>query len=174
MKNVPRRSFLIMGFIGFGLLLTTGSAIARRRIRFRNGIRATGPKAYTTGVLSPSELEHCIINQQQIDQQASKLDILSANIQEEQQGLEELSQSLDRHQKILNRQSQADVNAYNRGVASYEKKRQTYNSAIEQYNNEVTKLNSAIDSFNLQCGQKTYYEDDMITARKKLGIADTE
>lgn len=174
MKVQSRRIFIAMAVLSFGLFFESKEAFARRRTRFRSGIRSTGPKTYSNDVLTPSEIENCLNLQRQIEQSDSNLEKFSISLEQEKQSLDDLSLSLDRQQRSLNRYSQADVNAYNKAVAFYEKKRQAFNYSVNQYNDEVQRINSSIDNFNKLCGQKLYYEDDMISARTKLGLPKLE
>ena len=67
--------------------------------------------------------------------------------------------------------SQASVDAYNAKLDSMRVRITKYNASLEIAKMEQFAHNIGVQAYNRQCTKK-YYQDDMDSAKKKLGLKD--
>lgn len=163
-----RRNFLFSA-VGFISLLIAIDPAHARRARFRPGIRG-GVKRYTPDVLTEEQLKSCLINRSEIDS-LEKLSVDSSHeISSYESTLDNFREEIEMKQYSINKYDSNDVDSYNFMVDRYEVMRKHFNSKVDEHNDFIERINSEVMRFNARCGQKSYYEDDMISASTALGI----
>lgn len=149
---------------------TSNPALARRR-RFRRGIRGSRG-IYSGDMLTQSQLENCLISQREVEAAEFEAENSVGLLENMKSELESAGRNLSARQLILNRYSKSDVDHYNALVDRYERLRAEYNEKVEGHNELVRRVNFLAEGFNGRCANKSYYEVDMVAARKAVGIFD--
>jgi len=146
-------------------------AVARRKFRFRPGIRGhSSGKSYGPEVLTQSQLKECLVAQDAIDAVEDDLAGRDGELEKARLDLEARGREIDDARATVDRYSKADVDNFNAMIDSHETARVSFNAGIDARNGLAEDLNQKVDAFNARCGSKSYYEDDMAAARRALGL----
>lgn len=165
MDLISRRAMIATAI---AILLQPTPASARRRIRI-SGRGLTGRKTYTLpNVLKPEELRVCLQREAAINSLGEQLDADEVFLQQNQVQLDQTGRNLDAMNARVDVYSSASVNAYNREVERHRRMVADYNRQLPKFNARAEAFNNQIQEFNGACANKSYYEDDMQTARAAL------
>ena len=171
MKLITRRA---MGLMTLAALLLPAPASARRRVR-AGGRGLTGRKIYSSpNVLKPEELRTCLQQEVTINELGERIDADEVVLQQRADQIDQMGRSLDSRQSRVDVSSKASVDAYNREVDRHRKAVAEYNRQLSGFNAGATDFNNRVQGFNTNCAGKSYYEDDMQTARTALGMSKTQ
>jgi chromosome segregation ATPase len=151
-----RRTF-VFAMIGF---LVVPPALARRR---RGG-------NYSGRTMTRAELEHCVIQQETIDQLESDLSSSQAEISRLEAEVKASERRIETAAARVDNYSQASVDAFNSLLPQHDQLIKRYNSSLPRYNQLVSQQHSTVEAFNKACTAHPYYLDDMIYVLKKLGL----
>jgi hypothetical protein len=167
-------------------VLTTSSVEAKRggflSALFRNGAQtaaragvhsysAPAIKTYGPDVLTAEQIERCIKAATELDRNSEAVDAISNAINAEGAAISRAQQFLSLEKDLVDRYSDASVNAYNRKLAAMRTRINAHNANVDRGEAEQASHNSRVGSYNAECAKK-YYADDMEAARVKLGLKD--
>lgn len=167
MKPITRR---VVGTIALAALLLPSPVSARRRVKIV-GRGVTGRKTYSSpNVLKPDDLRACLQQEAAINELGELIDADEVALQKRAEQIDQMGRSLDNRQARVDVYSKASVDAYNREVDRHRKAVAEYNLATPVFNARAADFNNRVQGFNANCAGKSYYEDDMQTARAALGM----
>lgn len=137
--------------------------------RFRGGGLRRGVK-HSGRTMTRVELEHCVIQQDNIDQLESDLSSSQTEVSRLEAEVRASERRIETAAARVDNYSQASVDAYNSLLPTHDQLIERYNSSLPRHNQLVAQQNSIADAFNKACTAHPYYVDDMIYVLKKLGL----
>lgn len=137
--------------------------------RFRGGGLRRGVK-YTGETMSRTELEKCVLEQEEIDQLGSAIDEKKIEILKLENQIQASENHIKKEEAQIDLYRQSSVNKFNSLLSPHKKLVERYNAQLPQYNKLIEQQNSAVSVFNSECTTDSYYIDDMIYVLKKLGL----
>lgn len=165
------RRGLVLGGMALILAGCSTHAFARGfRRRPGGGISRNNTNSYAGETLTRSELETCLRDEISIDASEQSLGQLENELLPFENQLADLGRQIDLKAQTLDRYSETAVDEYNAMVDFYENLRDDFNRRVDYYNLNSDEFNVNVERFNLSCGDKQYYEDDMLAARLAVGI----
>lgn len=173
---LSRRAF-VLALVGS---LVVPPALARRRRgrkyneddlppRFRGSGLRRGVN-YSGRTMTRAELEHCVIQQENIDQLTADLSSSQADISRLEAEVKASERRIEAAAAGVDNYSQASVDAFNSLLPPHDRLIERYNTSLPRHNRLVAQQNSIVDAFNKACTAHPYYVDDMIYVLKKLGL----
>ena len=147
-------------------------AAARGKFRIGSGARVIGNavKTYGPNVLTRTHLIECLSEDSRIARIDEGLEVKRATLEKRQATLDALGRNINISEQTLNRRSQSAIDSHNAQVERFNALVGETKDYIADFNRDVASSNTASNNFNQQCGGKTYYEDDLLSARATLGI----
>lgn len=128
-------------------------------------------KTYGSDTLTVEQIEGCIKVAQALDQSSEKIDAAAMAINAEGVSIGRAQQLLSIEKDLVDRYSDASVNAFNRKLATMKTRINEHNANVDRRRAEQANHNARVSSYNAECAKK-YYADDMEAARVKLGLKD--
>lgn len=171
MKPITRRW---VGLAVLAALMLPAPALARRRVRIAGRGLTGGRKTYTSpNVLKPEELRACLQQEVTINEMGDRIDADEVVLQQRADQVDQMGRSLEARQSRVDLSSKDAVDAYNREVARHRNAIAEYNRQLTGFNAGANGFNNRVQEFNTICAGKSYYEEDMQTARAALGLSKT-
>ena len=174
-------AFLSLSIIFPATLVEAGKGISSLLKLGRGAIATNGIKRYNSDTLNVEQLRSCMILEQTIDSSESKLSSKQSPIETQEQKLKKLDHEmstlkayLDGNQNAeFSSQQQVDefnlkVERYNQFISDYNRMLESYKALTSNYNSMLDHHNKLEDNFNIICAGKSYYEDDLVTAKAGL------
>jgi hypothetical protein len=158
---------------GFLSALLRGSAKTATRAGVQAGVHSYAAPTKTDGTdtLTVEQIEACIKAAQALDKSSEYVEAMSAAINSEGGAISRAQQSLSIEKDLVDRYSDASVNAYNKKLAAMRTRINAHNANVDRGQAEQVSHNARVGSYNAECAKK-YYADDMEAARVKLGLKD--
>jgi hypothetical protein len=156
---------------GFLSALLRGGAQGAVRAGVHAGVQSYAPKTYGVDTLTVEQLEKCIKSAQDLDKSSEYVDALANAIDTESAAISQAQQFLSIEKDLVNRYSDASVNAYNSKLGAMRARISAHNANVDRAKGEQASHNMRVVSYNGECA-KRYYADDMEAARIKLGLKD--
>ncbi|MBR0884034.1 hypothetical protein ACVMGC_000978 [Bradyrhizobium barranii subsp. barranii] len=128
-----------------------------------------GNKTYGADTLTVEQLEKCIVFAQELDKSSTDVDAFADTIETESRAISQAQQLLAYERDLVDRYSDASVNAYNRKLAAMRQRIGSHNENVDKAKTFQTSHNLRVGMYNMQCAKK-YYADDMEAARLKLSV----
>ncbi|WP_416897549.1 MAG: hypothetical protein ACMVY4_19110 [Minwuia sp.] len=130
-------------------------------------------KIYDENTLTPDDIRACLKTDQDIVAMEAQLADYEKTLAGFQQEIRDLAADLDRRRKQIDGTDAKAVDAYNKRV-------DRHGAMIDRYNTRFlptlaerrSKLNAAIDTYNTDCADKAYFEEDWLAAVEEMGIED--
>jgi hypothetical protein len=130
---------------------------------------ATASKSYGTDVLTPTQLEACVLQARKLDEDGDRLDTEAAAVQAVADSAKTMKAGIEAEQASLNRSNKTAINRYNKRVDEYNGTLERYRVAFAAYKPKEAAFNAVVADYNGSCGKK-YYPDDMQVIKAKLGL----
>lgn len=135
------------------------------------GAQSYASKTYGPDTMSVEQIEKCLGSARELDKSSEYVDTLTSAIDAESAAITSSQQLLSTEKDVVDRHSQASVNAYNRKLAAMSTRISAYNTSVDRAKAEQASYNARVVLYNAECARK-YYADDMEAARVKLGLKD--
>jgi hypothetical protein len=158
---------------GFLSALLRGGVRGAARAGAHAGIQSYPLKTYGPDTLTIEQIEKCLATAQALDKSSEHVDALANAVDKEAASITYSQQSLEVEKGLVNRYSDASVNAYNKKLDALRNRISAHNAYVDRAKTEQDSHNTRVVAYNAQCAKK-YYADDMETARLKLNIADDQ
>lgn len=130
-------------------------------------------KVYDDNTLKPEDIRACLKSDAAISDMEAKLDDYKKTVADFRAKIDELAAELDRRRKQIDGTDPDAVADYNRRVDRHAEMVERYNgSFLPNLKGRRKKLNAAIETYNSDCAEKSYFEEDWLAAVKELGIED--
>ncbi len=157
---------ILVGLAAAVLMPAFADAKPRPRVRFA---APHGNGQGRSDTLSATALEACVTLQSAIDAGASGLEATESRLNADQDDLRRRESELDQRKLVVDRYSQASVDAYNGLVRQYEGAIDAYNAQLPSHQAAVDRHNAKVDDWNGRCAGRPYRKSDMdaIQARSK-------
>jgi len=173
---------LIAGIATVAVILSSIPADARRggflsalvRGSVQGAARSGGhsyAKTYGPDTLTIDQIEKCIKFAQELDRSSEYLNAVAASINAESAAITQAQQFLSVEKDLVDRYSEASVNAYNNKLAAMRARISRHNASVDRGEGDQNAHNTRVLSYNAECAKK-YYADDMEAARVMLGVKD--
>jgi hypothetical protein len=130
-------------------------------------------KSYGPDTLTVAELEACIKRATELDKSASLVDAVSDKLATESSAIDRAQADLAATKNLVNRYSEASVNAYNNKLDALSARINVHNNNVRQAKLEQMTHNLSVSLYNNNCA-KRYYADDMQAAKLRLGVVDPQ
>jgi hypothetical protein len=156
---------------GFLSGLLRGGARTAARAGVHAAVQSYAPKTYGPDTMTAEQIEKCLASAQGLDKSSEYVDALSSVIDAESAAISRSQQFLSMEKDLVDRYSEASVDAYNRKMAAMRTRISAYNTSVDRGKAEQASHNARVVSYNAECAKK-YYADDMEAARVKLGLKD--
>lgn len=153
-----RRGGFLSALLGAGRAVDAAASAARRTT-----------KSYGSNMLSPTQLEGCVLRAQALDDNKYALELDASSLTSESKTLEVIQSKMDVERTQLHRASPAAVDQFNARINAFNKRLDEYRSNVSAYRADEHNLNYEVRSYNLNCA-KAYYVDDMEAIKAKLGL----
>jgi len=157
---------------GLGSLFRSGSSV----------IGSKGSKLYDKDVLTVKDLQACLLMENKIDKATTKLDkkrltweLAGKQLDSEKLNITEIKSGVDQDKtRTLYTQNEVDnanknVDQFNLAVGNYNLSVKSFQSLQGDYNLLIDSYNLLFDDFEVDCANKSYYEDDMQLAKRVVG-----
>jgi hypothetical protein len=158
---------------GFLSALLRGGAKSAARAGVQAGVHsyAAPTKTYGPDTLSVEQIEECIKTAQALDKSSANIDAMADAVDVEGDAISRAQQLQSIEKDLVDRYSDASVNAYNKKLAAMRARISAHNANVDRGQAEQASHNARVSSYNVECAKK-YYADDMEAARVKLGFKD--
>ena len=156
---------------GFLSGLLRGGARSAARAGVHAGVQSYAPKTYDPDTMTVEQIEKCLASAQELDKSSEYVDALANAADAESAAITRSQQFLLMEKDLVDRYSDASVNAYNKKLAAMRTRISAYNTNMDRAKAEQVSHNTRVVSYNAECAKK-YYAEDMETARLKLNIKD--
>jgi hypothetical protein len=156
---------------GFLSGLLRGGVRSAARAGVHAGVQSYAPKTYGPDTMTVEQIEKCLGSAQELDKSSEHVDALTNAVDVESAAIARSQQFLSMEKDLVDRYSEASVNAYNRKLTAMRTRISAYNASVDRAKAEQTSHNARVVSYNAECAKK-YYADDMEAARIKLGVKD--
>ncbi|WP_315799616.1 hypothetical protein, partial [Bradyrhizobium sp. SZCCHNR1002] len=130
-----------------------------------------GIKTYGSDTLTVEQIEKCIGIAQELDKSSDYLNALSDAINTESAAISRAQQLLAIQKDVVDRYSEASVNAYNAKLTLMRARIAKHNANVDRGQADQDGHNARVVSYNAECAKK-YYADDMEVVKTKLGLKD--
>lgn len=158
---------------GFLAALLRGGAKTAARAGMQAGAHSyiAPTKTYSADTLTTEQIEACIKSAQALDKSSEYVDALADAVNTEGGAISRAQQLLSIEKDLVDRYSDASVNAYNRKLASMRTRINAHNASVDRAQTEQASHNARVGAYNAGCAKK-YYADDMEAVRMRLGLKD--
>jgi len=130
-------------------------------------------KIYDENTLKPADIRTCLKLDQDIVRQEKQLAEYEQTLFAFKTDIEELAADIDERRKKIDGTDAKAVDAYNRRVDRHRAMIDRYNQKfLPTLSDRRARLNGAIDTYNSDCAEKAYFEEDWVAAVEELGIKD--
>lgn len=137
------------------------------------GAEADVIKVYDENTLTPDAIRKCLRTDQGIVRMEEKLAEYEATLAGFLKQISDLADDLDKRRKQIDGTDPKAVDIYNKRVDRHRNMIERYNTKfLPTLADRKTKLNTAISTYNSDCADKAYFEEDWLAAIAELGVED--
>lgn len=111
-------------------------------------------------LLTSAQLRQCMAEQDRMAAEGASLVQAQRDLGAERSEIGRLDDELKAEQAVLDRSSQAAVDAYNAKLADRDKRVEAYRAATPAFNQRVEKLDADKQAFAKDCADRRYREED--------------
>jgi hypothetical protein len=151
------------GFLSALLANVAGKAIGR------TVGAALSTKTYGPDVLTPQQLEQCVLRAKVLDENSVAVESEVESTKAVANRAKILKAQLEMMNGMVDTSSALEVANYNRRVDEFNSLVHVYDTAFEAYKIKEVSFNASVSEYNSSCTKK-YYIDDMQTVKSKLGL----
>ncbi len=111
-------------------------------------------------LLTREQLRRCMVEQERQKQEAADLLQTQRALEKDRSEIDRLGAEMDAEKAVIDRTSQAAVDAYNERARVRGKIVDDYKAAAPQFNLRVDKLGADKEAYARECADRRYFEDD--------------
>lgn len=130
-------------------------------------------KVYGKDTLTPAQIRDCLRLSRELDDREQKVADYEKTLTDYREKIAGLADDLQRRRQTVDGEDPKAVNEYNADIDRHRKMIETYNEqflpTLEQRQSE---LNQQVGTYNADCADKAYFEDDWQAALKELDMED--
>lgn len=154
-------------------IFTLGEAqAARLKFKVGSGLSSVGRsiKTYPSTTLSPARLKDCVEREHNIGKVEDSRKLIHSLIEQKQNELIKEQSHIEFISLSIDERKKSAVQEFNKKVDLFNIERKKLNESIKVFNEGRASFEKQIDKFNNECAGKQYYKDDLLAARKELGL----
>jgi hypothetical protein len=168
-RRPAARLLLCLGLV----LAVPGLAAAQRgrQVDLDEGAGVAGQGGrYGAGMLTPAQLEACLLTVAQVNRNAPLPDAEEARLRQQRAELRQLRPELTNGARRIDRSNPEAVATYNQLIEDLRAREAVHAADVETLRRATEAHQRQVELFDAHCARKRYYVHDMQAVRARLGL----
>jgi len=163
---MPARLLLLI------LALAPAVAVAQRgrQVDLDEGAGVAGQGRYGAGMLTPAQLEACLLTVAQVNRNAPLLDAEDARLRQQRAELRQLRPELANGARRIDQRNAEAVATYNQLIEDLRTREAAHAADVETLRRATEAHQRQVLLFETHCARRRYYANDMQAVRARLGL----